>query len=285
MNWDSVRRNWPGLLIGFIGLLWGVYSHVASRSYREPVFLEDSTRMRILDRERVDEAPIQVFDNEGEEITTDLTAVRFYFWNDGKRPIHREDVLKPIRINLLQENTDILDFHFLKTSRDVTELSLERAPSSPAHGLNVSFSILEQNDGGVGQIIYAGPPDTNLELSGVIEGVDSLTVSRNQDWNALYYVLATLTVIYFLGGWFFGTLAATKSNVKGQGRYQEIFLGLLPIRVRKFHAQFPRSFLKYMAIISGITAMILLFILIGTGGFWGQGVSITPPEELHVASE
>ena len=125
--------------------------------------------------ERFAPAPIKVFRNDGKEITSNLVSIRFYLWNAGNAAIHRDDVLRNLTITLDDEDSEILDFLFLKISRDVTDLKLQRNPADSLHSLLLSFSILEQNDGATGQIIYEGPLNSKLRIKGVIEGVKEFT--------------------------------------------------------------------------------------------------------------
>ena len=143
----------------------------------EPVFVVDPTRTRLLDSSRAFLAPIRVLRRDGTEVHRDLTAVTFYFWNAGRAPIRREHILKPLLITLTDSTSAILDFSLLSVSRDVTRLRVLPLSTSPHLGrtLRLDFQILEQGDGGVGQILYEGNPAASLTIDGVVEGAKQVT--------------------------------------------------------------------------------------------------------------
>lgn len=116
-------------------------------------------------------APIKVFTNDGQEIKNDLTSATFYFWNKGKEPIRKNDLLKNIILEI-GRNQKIIDFKILKKSREVCDIKLKKISEEK---INITFDILEQNDGFTGQIIYEGNKDTNLQLKTEIVGVKSIS--------------------------------------------------------------------------------------------------------------
>ncbi len=185
MDWSCLRRNWLGIvgvigaITGIIGIALSIHFYSISRSIREPIFLEDPIRTEILTHERITQAPIKVFRSDGDEVTSDLISLRFYFWNAGNDPIHSDDLLRDLTIYLDNQDAKILDFRLLKTSRDVAGLALKRDPSDPNRSLILSFTILEYNDGATGQIIYEGASDCKLKIKGVIEGVKRFTLNTD----------------------------------------------------------------------------------------------------------
>lgn len=67
----------------------------------------------------------------------------------------------------------ILEATIRKTSRDVVGLDM-RGEELAKGRLGLSWNILEQDDGGSIQIVYAGPPGATVHLEGVIEGQRSI---------------------------------------------------------------------------------------------------------------
>lgn len=106
---------------------------------------------------------------KGRELTTNVSGITVYFWNDGKLPIKSEDILEPLGVQL-DPTCEILDVRVLKVSRPVTGFSFSQAADSSKNLLPISFKILEQRDGAALQIIYAGPPAARLRIAGVIAG-------------------------------------------------------------------------------------------------------------------
>jgi hypothetical protein len=169
-----LKRNWLGI-IGIVGTIVGVtlsvYFYKMSVVFPEPVFLLDPVRTTIVDSQRFSEAPLRVVRANGDEIKGDVTSVRFYFWNNGKKSIKPLTILEPLVITLDDPNGEILDYKILKCSRKVVEPSVERNPGDPNKNLLLSFAILEQKDGLTGQVIYSGKPEAKLAIYGAIEDV------------------------------------------------------------------------------------------------------------------
>ena len=106
------------------------------------------------------------FDNK--EIKTDITAAQIAIWNRGNKPIRREQLLKPVVI-YTDNNTPILEATIRKASRDVIQLAIDTGELEKGH-VTVSWNILEYNDGGIIQLIYAGNPSVKIHADGVVEG-------------------------------------------------------------------------------------------------------------------
>lgn len=104
----------------------------------------------------------------GKQIDTEITAVQVAIWNAGKTPIRPSDILSPITLQTTN-GVPILAASIRKTSRPVIALRLEEGKLA-AGTLGVSWDILERNDGGVIQIIYGGPADTQITAVGAVVG-------------------------------------------------------------------------------------------------------------------
>jgi hypothetical protein len=145
---EFVKSNWIGAVIGVLSSgLVAFVSYKYSLSVPEPVFLIDTSRTNIIDSKLFKEAPLRLTRPDGSEIIGDITSVRFYFWNNGKKPIRQQDILEDITISLGDMSGEILDYKILKTSRGFLNIALTRSTSSPRLKLMLSFKILEKNDG------------------------------------------------------------------------------------------------------------------------------------------
>jgi hypothetical protein len=164
------------LVVGVACLATSIYFFRASHQYRLPIFTVEPERTEIVSADRVRSAPIRVLTRAGSEITSDLFAVRFFFWNDGNLPIKTSDILDTLRINLADTGAAILDYRLLRVSRPLTALRLDprRDADSAVRNLVVTFRILEPEDGLAGQIVYAGRRDAPVRLLGAIEGVKAI---------------------------------------------------------------------------------------------------------------
>lgn len=181
------KQNWPTWLVGAIFAAPGVYLYLLGREVRDPVFLVDPNRTEIISQARIETAPIKVLRRDGKPVTDNLYAVRFYFWNAGKRPIKAADVLETVRITL-DDSGEILDAKIIGLSRAITFAQLHpHRDGQKLRVLTIAFTILERNDGFSGQIIYEGRPGASLRIAGIIEGVpDGI---RNSSSPSLFAVL------------------------------------------------------------------------------------------------
>src|SRR4029077_17649923 len=174
-----------------------------SREERDPVFVVDPNRVEIISRERVAISPLTVV-ADGEPIKGDVYAVRFFFWNAGRRSIRPENVLEPIQVTLRASGNSLLDFMVLKTSRPVAHVEVARPDT---RRLLVTFSILERGDGLSGQIIYLGKREAPLQVTGVIEGAEIRTTAAPSVWVTIgdfaggvaLVMLVPVVVVFLIG--------------------------------------------------------------------------------------
>ena len=157
-----------GVLIGVAGLLFGGYSYTQSIHERVPTFLVDPARAAIVSYDTNNISDLSVLYKGKTVNNSNVTAVRIYFWNSGKEPIQKKDILKNIFISLPADN-QILDARILSESRDIAELKINPDENNKNEFL-VTFNILEKNDGGSIQIIYAGNSESPISFDGAIIG-------------------------------------------------------------------------------------------------------------------
>jgi len=167
-------KNWLGIAGIFIGIALACYFHRVSIASRKPCFLIDTQRTIIVDSKHFSETPLQVVRSDGSKIKGDITSVRFYFYNNGKKSIRPANILVPLVVSLKDKNGEILDYKILKTSREVVQPMIDRDSTNPKQNLTISFNILEQNDGLTCQLIFTGNPNAGFKISGTIEGVKDI---------------------------------------------------------------------------------------------------------------
>lgn len=206
-----IKDQWLGLLIGAVGIVLSVYFYIESRETRDPVFIVDPSRAEIISHARVETAPIRVLRNDGKPITADLYAVRFYFWNRGKRSIRSSEILDSLRIKV-DSGGEILDSKILSRSRPITGIVLQpHRTGDRLRELAINFAILEHNDGFTGQVIYEGKPNAQFRIVGTIEGdADGIRDGSSLSWtDVLRYsevkgmlaIIASAVIAFFLGRW------------------------------------------------------------------------------------
>jgi len=115
-----------------------------------------------------------------------VTSVYFYFFNQGKETIKRQNVYSPLKISL-GDSAKILDFKVLKVARHVSGTGLKF--DSASQTLLVEFNALEQDDGLAGQVIIEGNKNAALSITGGIDGVKHFE-TKLIAIDPLYFVVA-----------------------------------------------------------------------------------------------
>ncbi|MBI2494032.1 MAG: hypothetical protein HYV94_18300 [Candidatus Rokubacteria bacterium] len=150
-----------------------------SQHNRDLVFTVDPARTIIARAGGPSELKVEF---KGDVIKTDVVGVQVSLWNQGKGSIRASDVLTPLEIRL-NPPAPILQVSAAKTSRSVIALTLENDAGLLRQGrIPVTFRILERDDGGNIQIIYAGPSDVEISLVGVVEGAGAPRNLRATGW-------------------------------------------------------------------------------------------------------
>jgi hypothetical protein len=110
------------------------------------------------------------FDNK--VVKSDITASQIAIWNQGRLSIRKANILKPVVI-YNENNIPILEATIRKTSREVVQPTLN-TDDLMSGKVTVSWNILEDNDGGIIQLIYADDPIHKLLIDGVVEGQNKI---------------------------------------------------------------------------------------------------------------
>ena len=207
-----------GSISSIIGICLAVYFYNLSNEEKEPYFFDDEIKTKLVDSENINKAPIKIYRSNGEEIVEDVSSTNFYFWNNGRQPIRKEDILDSLVVSL-DSTAEILKYELISTSREVCDIDLNQVGKNK---LKIDFKILEKNDGLIGQVIFAGNPKQVLKLNGHIEGVRNFKSVESE--NNFYFILflslisgISLIIISFGGVVLFARLrAGTKSKYINQ---------------------------------------------------------------------
>lgn len=203
-----------------ITLVFGYYFLYVGIRERKPTFYVDPTRTTILDKESAANAPLLLLKSNGDTITSDVTSVYFYFFNQGEETIKQENIYSPLKI-VLSDHAEILDFKVLKVARPVSGIEVTR--DSVGHTLNIHLKALENNDGFVGQIIFEGNKNASINLEGGIDGVKQFETHL---WSIdpLYFLAAV--VIFLIAAYVF--LILSRRNPKNAPKLL-FFFSAIPI--------------------------------------------------------
>ena len=142
---------------------------------------------------------------QNEEVKTDVTALQLAIWNRGREPILKDNILKQITI-VTHPFVKILEVSVQKPSRSVIEFSVDHSPVREGV-VPLSWKLLEQSDGAIVQLLYAGPPQVDVSLEGIVLGQTKITrlvyedpevtktsgpPVRSRTWNLIYRLFMIL---------------------------------------------------------------------------------------------
>jgi hypothetical protein len=198
-----------------ITIVFGYYFLYIGNRERKPTFYLDPTRTVILDKQNAANAPLQLLKSNGDTISSDVTSVYFYFFNQGTETIKQENIYSPLKI-ILGNRAEILDFKILKVARNVSGIQLTR--DTVENALLIDFKALEKDDGFVGQLIFEGNKNASITLEGGIDGV-KVFESHLSSIDPLYLLVAI--VIFLIAAYIF--LVLSKRNPKNSPKLIFLF--------------------------------------------------------------
>lgn len=169
-----------GLAAAIAGVVAAYYFYRVSVQERVPTFLIDPITATIIDSSGPNLSDLTVLFKGKPVGQRNVAAVRIYFWNAGRMPIRRADVLKPVQC-VLRADAEILEARVLKSSRDVTGFKIIPSANPTENRVTFDFDILEKDDGAAIQVIYAGPPRPGIHFEGVLVGVPGLFLESAKD--------------------------------------------------------------------------------------------------------
>lgn len=158
-----------GTIFWIIAIIITIYISLEAKSERELKYYCHPVKATVVKTGQT--SSLEVFCDE-EKIDSDVTAVQVAIWNNGKESIKRDDILETITL-YTEPKTPIIDAVVRKRTREVIKLSLDRSSFEEGF-IRVSWHILEHNDGGIIQVIFAGSPDVEILAKGIIEGQKSI---------------------------------------------------------------------------------------------------------------
>ncbi len=169
-SWLSRMLSHPvfgivGVLIGIVSVILTVYFYMQSTRNRDLVYYVNPAKAVVV--KNGESSNLQVYMG-GQLLQNDVTATQVAIWNQGKEPIQSSDMLAPLTIQT-NPSVPILEATIRKKSREVIHLSLDQDHLKDGV-VTVSWNILEQGDGGVLQLIYAGGTNIDITASGIVVG-------------------------------------------------------------------------------------------------------------------
>jgi hypothetical protein len=165
--------NWITTGLAILGIAFAVYTHFSTERFRKLTYYVNPARTVVI--KSGETTSLRVL-HRGQDIKGDVTAAQIWVWNEGNEPIRKEDILDEIRI-VTSPQAPILEASVRRVTRDVLHFGLD--DSRRAYGIiPLSWKILERNDGGVVQLIYAGPTTVEISVVGTIVGQSHISAIR-----------------------------------------------------------------------------------------------------------
>lgn len=214
---DIIISSIISIIITFV---FGYYFLYVGDRERRPTFYVDPTRTTILDKENAANAPLLLLKSNGDTISSDVTSVYFYFFNQGQQTIKEENIYVPLKI-VLSDSAEILDFKILKIARAVSGIEVKR--DTIGNCLYIKLKALEKDDGLVGQIIFEGNKNASIALEGGVDGVKYFETHLSSI-DPLYIMAAI--VIFLIAAYVF--LILSKRNPKNSPKLL-FFFSAIPI--------------------------------------------------------
>lgn len=154
-----------GLIASIVGIALSVYFFLAARETPELTYFVHPAKAAVVRTGQTSRLSVQF---DGQNLTGDVTAAQIAFWNAGRRSIRSGAILSPLVIGT-GNKARILEARLQKASRDVVGLTVDSSRLSSGE-VEIRWSILEQNDGGVLQIVYAGDEGVEIQAHAILEG-------------------------------------------------------------------------------------------------------------------
>jgi hypothetical protein len=175
-NGTVLIRFFSHPIVGMVGwaatvlsLVLGIFFYIQSTKNRDVVCFVNPVQTVVVKSGGA--SNLHVFYGD-RELKSDVTAAQIAVWNSGNESVRPENILEPVTIHT-SPSVQILEASIRKKSRGVVDVSLDQSRLNEGV-VGVKWNIFEQGDGAVIQLVYAGPPSTLIEASGVIEGQDKI---------------------------------------------------------------------------------------------------------------
>jgi hypothetical protein len=146
-----------GSVASIISLILAVYFYIAAAEKKELTYYVHPAKTSVVNIQDVGKFEV-LFD--GKPIEKNVSIARVAFWNAGRKPIIKNDILKKLEIET--NSGPILETRIEKISRDVINLEIDKSNYNQ-NKIQIAWDVLEENDGACIQIVYVG--DTNAFIT------------------------------------------------------------------------------------------------------------------------
>jgi hypothetical protein len=200
-------------LIGFVSLGATVYFGLQSLKSRDLSLYLNPTKTTIVKSGQASDLHVLY---RGQPITADVTALQVAIWNAGKEPIRPEHFLTPIMIET-SPKAPILEARIQRLTRPETQFTV-KADQAAEGKVEISWRILEHNDGALLQFIVAGGTATVVVPRGTIEGQRNVQIFERKDslWVKLVILLIVGSCISYIDSLMRRVIANAQRGVRSR---------------------------------------------------------------------
>lgn len=164
-----------GAIASIVGLVLAVVFYLDAREMPELTYYVHPVRTSVAKAGEATELSIR-FKNQ--PIHGDVSAAQIALWNAGKKPILGSDILTPIEIRTAGAQP-ILEAKLRRVSRPLVGFEIDSGLLSQGV-VRTSWRILENGDGAVIQLIYAGDQTVAMTAGGTVVGQHVLTEQKDR---------------------------------------------------------------------------------------------------------
>jgi hypothetical protein len=150
----------------FFGIL-AIYFYFRSIHRPVPAYSVHPLRVKIVDNTRLTAPGLEVLHSGQSLGDQNVTAATLYFWNHGRGPIRKSDVLTPFTVDL-NESAQVLDCQIVNSTGAVCGFGV--SPDKSSKRVLISFDIVEHTDAVGIQIIFTGDANTAIQVNGACVG-------------------------------------------------------------------------------------------------------------------
>ncbi|MEC1268956.1 hypothetical protein P9C27_10465 [Bacillus vallismortis] len=189
------NQGWIGSLIGFIGILFALYSHYKNRKVNELTYTFKSERVVGKNNKAPEDIEIIFKGKSVERVTNTQMTV----WNSGNVTIEGKNIVEkdPVRIEI-SEGQEIISATILEKSNDANDFNI-KIDENNSNILEVKFDYLDSSDGAVIEILHTDNKNF-YKLKGSIKGLKSFnSFSSFESPSVRLAPLFTLLVLSILG--------------------------------------------------------------------------------------
>jgi len=209
-----------GFLIGVFSLAVSVYFGVVTLRSRELSYWVNPTKTSVVKSGQSSDLHVLY---KGQNVSTDVTALQVAVWNNGRESIRAENILTPITL-ITSPRVPILEAQVKQVNRIVSQIGVDTGRIANG-SVNLTWRILEHNDGALLQLIVAGPSSVTVQAEGVIEGQEKIKAYEKRSEKDLG-VLDRVKSLFFLLTFIAGLLSCISMIPRAERRFGRLRGGL-----------------------------------------------------------